>query len=176
MGYWKAQCKVFAHNFRKQEIPAPGTTHKFCEDSLAVQVEHFYFFPPSNRMIYVPTEMPLDAACLNQGEEIEREHEGHVWMISQLQLPAATSGRQQSPGILEEQKELLVQNRWTPQTQNATVRCPAQRHWRTGSEECNGNQPQRQSFKALSYFGIYFKGLERLGCSSLEKSMGNYEG
>lgn len=62
-------------------------------------------------MIYAPTEMPLDAACLIQGEEMESEHEGHVGMISQPQLPAATSGRQQSPGILEEQKELLVQSR-----------------------------------------------------------------
>lgn len=56
-------------------------------------------------MIYIPTEMSLDAACLNQGEEIEREHEGHVWMISHPQLPAATSGSQQSPNILEEQKK-----------------------------------------------------------------------
>lgn len=62
-------------------------------------------------MIYVPTELPLDAVCQNPGEEMQSEHEGHVWMISQPQLPAATSGRQQSPRILEEQKELLVQNR-----------------------------------------------------------------
>lgn len=67
------------------------------------------FFSLGNRMIYVPTAMPLD--CLKQGEEMQSEHEGHVWMISQPQLPAATSGRQQSPGILEEQKEQLVQNR-----------------------------------------------------------------
>lgn len=39
---------------------------------------------------------------------MKSEHEGHVWMISQL--PAATSGRQQSPGMLEEQKKLLGQS------------------------------------------------------------------
>lgn len=73
-------------------------------------------------MIYIPTEMSLDAACLNQGEEIEREHEGHVWMISHTQLPAATSGSQQSPNISEGQKEQLLCSRWTSQTQNAMMR------------------------------------------------------
>lgn len=76
-------------------------------------------------MIYILTEMSLDAACLNRGEEREREHEGHVWMISHTQRPAATSGSQQSPKILEEQKEVLVRNGWTSQTQNAMVRCLA---------------------------------------------------
>lgn len=76
-------------------------------------------------MIYIPTEMSLDAACLNQGEEIERDHEGHVWMISHTQLPAAASGSQQSPSILDELKELLVHNGWTSQTQNAMVTCLA---------------------------------------------------
>lgn len=58
-------------------------------------------------MIYVPAELPLDAACQNPGEEMQSEHEGHVWMISQPQLPAATSGRHKALGSWRNKKSCL---------------------------------------------------------------------
>lgn len=75
-------------------------------------------------MIYVPTEMSLDAASLNQGEETEREREEHVWMISHPQLPHLAVSK--APiSFLQEQKEQLVRNGWTSGSQNAIVTCPA---------------------------------------------------
>lgn len=89
VGGGEAQCKCLLATSRKQKLPAPAAKHNFWEDSHTAQAEHFFFLSAcSNGVIYTPTEMSLDAACLNQGEETEREHEGHVRMISHAQLPA----------------------------------------------------------------------------------------
>lgn len=88
VGGGEAQCKCSLATSRKQKLPAPAAKPNFCEDAHTAQAEQFFLSACSNGMIYTPTEMSLDAACLNQGEETEREHEGHVRMISHAQLPA----------------------------------------------------------------------------------------
>lgn len=39
--------------------------------------------------------MPLAAVCVNQGEEMQKEHEGHEWMVSQL--PHLAAAKPQDP-------------------------------------------------------------------------------
>lgn len=80
-GKLSAKCLLTISGSKRFQLWEPHTDSVFCEDSVS------FFFSPGNRMIDVPTEKPLDDACQNQGEEMESEHEGHVWMISQPQLP-----------------------------------------------------------------------------------------
>lgn len=82
--------QAFACNFQEAKTPSSCSQTQLLGGFTHCPSRAFVFFLSacSNGVIYTPTEMSLDAACLNQGEETEREHEGHVRMISHTQLPA----------------------------------------------------------------------------------------
>lgn len=72
-------------------------------------------------------------------------------------LTAATSGRQQSPKLLQEQKRAACAQQmnptgilWGEVSSSETLKGAE-------NEECNRNQPQRKSFKVLSWFWDLFQ-------------------
>lgn len=72
-GWLESSVKSVCSQFQEAKEPSHthilgGLTH--CPSGI------FFFFLLGNRMISVPTGMPVDAACLKEGEEMQSELRG----------------------------------------------------------------------------------------------------